>query len=462
MNHPQPPIQPPQLFDLEAEQAVLGSIIYRNDLLKEINLLLTPASFHAPAHQGIFQAMLELAKEEQPIDEVLLGDRLKAKGNLESCGGYAYLAELVDCVPASGNAAHYAGIVARYAQKRSIRGVVRDQLRRMDQGLIDPTTFLADLNRQAEGIVIAQGHAQSKSLKDLQVEMWPRLEKITKAGVPQGLMTCLPDLDEVLLGLDPGKLYVIAARPSMGKTALAGCLALAFSLRSAQPVPGLFISLEMSKDEMSDRFHGQMAKINSNSFRNGVFRAEDWDNLALAAEQLGQAPIYVDDRAYSIADIRSEAWFLDAELRQNGGQVLGYLIVDYLQLVKGTMPGQIREQEIAEISRSLKQLAKEMQIPVIALSQLNRSLEARKDKHPVLSDLRESGAIEQDADVVMFVYRDEVYDAESENKGLAELDIAKHRGGATGRVWLKYDGPTYRFLSLSNLQNQQSNAGAPW
>ncbi|MCP4757119.1 MAG: replicative DNA helicase, partial [Proteobacteria bacterium] len=416
--------------DFEGEQAVLGSIIEDNDILNDTANILSPNSFYTVAHQHIFQAMMELAEAGQPIDEVLLGDQLKSVKKLEEVGGYAYLAELLDCVPSSGNVVYYAKIIQEHASLRDLITISADIGRKSR----DPEQNISELLSEAESKIaeIATRSADRgySHIKEILASSFKRLEKISETpdeitGIPTGFI----DLDRLTSGLQSSDLLIVAARPSMGKTSFALNIASYVSTRTDIKGAILIFSLEMSKEQLALRLLTSESKVDSKKLRTGKLEQEDWDKLAMATDKLSVAQIYINDStAVSPYELVTICKQLDKELEHGVSLVL----VDYLQLMQGNRRNTPREQEIAEISRSLKGIAKELDIPVIALSQLNRALESRSDKRPQLSDLRESGAIEQDADIIMFIYKDEVYNEDSPDKGIAEIIISKHRNGPTG------------------------------
>lgn len=438
--------------DYEAEQAVLGSIIFDNGTIADIASILAPNSFHTEAHRHIYQAILELASNYQPMDEITLGDQLKALGKLEEIGGYTYLAELVECVPSSGNIAYYAKIIQEHALVRDLIATTTD----IDRKSRDPQQNISELLAEAENkiteIAIRSSQKNYSHIKEIFATNFARLEEISESkseitGIPTGFT----DLDRTTSGLQASDLIIIAARPSMGKTALALNIATYVATRTNKKGAIVFFTLEMSKEQFAMRILTAESKIDSKKMRSGNLEQDDWDKLAMAADKLSTAPIYINDISnltpYELITVCKQ---LNKELEYG----VSLVIVDYMQLMQSNKQKQSREQEIAEISRSLKGLAKDLNIPVIALSQLNRALENRSDKHPQLSDLRESGSIEQDADIILFIYRDEVYNKETEKKGIAEILISKHRNGPTGMVELAFVGKYTKFANLAKYAEQ--------
>ncbi len=439
------PKLPPQ--NLEAEQSVLGAILLENTAMAKAMELLTEDNFYRTAHRKIYQAMLELSELGEVIDQITLTERLKSQGELESVGGAAYLAELVQIVPTAANIKYHCKIVR---DKALLRGLITTSTDVVTKGY-DGMTSVDELLDFAERSVfsIAQGkmgqsftplHQVIKESLDLVDRLSKRKERVT--GVPTGYI----DLDDITAGLQPSDLVIIAGRPSMGKTSLALGFALHASIH-AQATVGIF-SLEMSNAQLVLRMLSSEAHVDSHALRTGRLQKEDWWRLAEAAGRLEQAKIFIDDTGeLSVQQMRGKARRLKAECG------LDLLIVDYLQLMQGRGDSESRQQEISDISRSLKALAKELNVPVVALSQLSRAVENRKPPIPMLADLRESGAIEQDADVVMFIYREEVYEPDSERKGIADILVRKHRNGPTGERNLHFQD---RFARFENLEKRDS------
>jgi replicative DNA helicase len=418
------PRLPPQ--NLEAEQSVLGAILLENSSMSKAMEVLTEEDFYKTAHRKIYLGMLDLSEHGEVIDQITLTEHLKGKGMLESVGGAAYLAELVQAVPTAANIRYHCKIVR---DKALLRGLIGTSTEVITRGY-DGTGSVDDLLDYAERSVfsLAQGklgrsftelkHAIMESLEFVNT-LFQRNEHIT--GVPTGFTK----LDELTAGLQPSDLIVIAGRPSMGKTSLVLGMAQHAAVHHKKVV-GIF-SLEMSKAQLVLRMLSSEARVDSHLLRIGKLQKADWVQLSEAASRLEHAKIFIDDMgSLTVQQMRGKARRLKAE------HGLDLLIVDYLQLVQGRSDAESRQQEISDISRSLKALAKELNVPVVALSQLSRAVESRNDKRPVLADLRESGAIEQDADVVMFIYRDEVYNPDTNDKGIAEILVRKHRNGPTG------------------------------
>ncbi|OGH01838.1 MAG: replicative DNA helicase [Candidatus Lambdaproteobacteria bacterium RIFOXYD1_FULL_56_27] len=438
--------------DFEAEQAVLGAILADNGCLTEVAALLTPLSFFSIAHQHIFGAMMEMLEADRAIDEYTLGNQLKSKSQLDSAGGYAYLAELALMRFSTANVQSYGKIVQEMSLLRELITTTTEiakKSRAPDQKIGE---LLAEAEAKIAEIATRSSDKSYAHIRDILPKTFETLERNSAHDKDvTGLPTGFADLDHKTSGLQPSDLIIVAARPAMGKTAFALNIAKYVATRSEAPGATLVFSLEMSKEQLVTRLLSAEAKVDSEKLRSGNLEAEDWDKLAMATDLLSGRNIYINDTpamsCYEVATVSKQ-------LHKEFPQGVSLVIVDYLQLMKGSRPNQPREQEISEISRSLKGLAKELQVPVIALSQLNRALESRTNKRPQLSDLRESGAIEQDADLIMFIYRDEVYDEDSKDKGIAEIIIGKHRNGSTGTLKLVFTG---RYTTFSNLSLREAD-----
>lgn len=438
------PRLPPQ--NLEAEQSVLGAILLDNTAMAKAMEIIVDEDFYRTAHRKVYQGMLELSDRGEVIDHITLTECLKARSELEAVGGAAYLAELVQVVASAANVRYHSKIVR---EKALLRGLIHTSTEVITRGY-DGTTAVDELLDFAERSVfsIAQGKLDRsftpvnqiiKESLDVVDRLSKRKERVT--GVPTGYY----DLDDITAGLQASDLIVIAGRPSMGKTSLALGMAQHAALQ-AGAVVGIF-SLEMSKPQLVLRMLSSEARVDSHALRTGRLQKEDWWRLAEAAGRLEQAPIFIDDSgALTVQQMRGKARRLKAE------KGLELLIVDYLQLMQGRSDAESRQQEISDISRSLKALAKELNVPVIALSQLSRAVENRKPPIPMLADLRESGAIEQDADVVMFIYREEVYEQNTERKGIADILVSKHRNGPIGKKELFFHDRFAKFESLENRE----------
>ncbi|MGQ0849605.1 MAG: replicative DNA helicase [Actinomycetota bacterium] len=409
----------------EAEESVLGALLLSADSANEVMDRIDPDDFYVPAHQAIFEAMRLLYNSNQPIDAVTVSEELRRRSELDKIGGITYLTGLVDMVPSASNIDYYAEIVEEHGLRRSLikaGSTVTDLAFRTDDEI---AAVLDRAEQQVLGIAekrASQGMIELGPLFNLALE---EIEALEGRGDVTGLATGFRDLDKALGGLHPANLVVIAARPSMGKSALALNIATNVAL-AGQPV-ALF-SLEMAKEEIVQRIICAVGRVDSSLLRTGQVDTRAWERMVSACSKMFRAPIYVDDSSVvNVTDVRAKCRRLQ---RAHG---LGLVVVDYLQLMSGATR-ENRQQEIAEISRGLKNLAAELRVPIIAVSQLNRGVENREDKRPRLSDLRESGALEQDSDIVMFIYRQEYYSDEPEHKGVAQVNIAKHRAGATGSV----------------------------
>ncbi|MBG3875842.1 replicative DNA helicase [Desulfovibrio oxamicus] len=418
----------------EAEQAVLGGILLRNSVLHSVVDTLRPEDFYLPAHQQIYDACLELYRRNAPIDLVTMAEYLQSQSRLEGVGGAVYLAELAQSTISAANAEHYSTIVRDKSLLRSLIGAGSEII----SNCYDASREVQKLLDESEQAVFAISERVSgkmfRSAKELVNKVFEDLVKrCDRKEVVTGVTTGFVQLDQMTSGLQPSDLIIVAARPSMGKTAFA----LNMCLRAAvnQNTPVAVYSLEMSMEQLVMRMLCSLGKVDLSKVRKGFLDDEDWQRLYHAADVLSQAPVYIDDTpAITTLELRARTRRLKAE------RGVGLVMVDYLQLMRSARRVDSRELEISEISRSLKALAKELYIPVIALSQLNRKVEERTNKRPMLSDLRESGAIEQDADVIMFIYRDDAYNKRDDNprKGIAEIIIGKQRNGPVGVAELAY------------------------
>ena len=428
--------------DIDAEQAVLGSMLTDKDAVAEAIETLKEEDFYRDDNKAIFEAVLNLYSKSEPVDIITLKDELESMGKFEQVGGFEYLANLPDKVPTTANVQKYIKIVE---EKSLLRNLIKTANEIIDLGY-SSTEDVEDIMDNAERKIfdIMQRKSQKgyTPIKDVLVESFTKLEELYNrkqhiTGVPTGFV----ELDYKTAGLHGSELILVAARPAMGKTAFALNIAANAALRGNVPVA--IFSLEMSKDQLVNRILCGEAMVDSNKVRTGKLEEDDWVKLAGAIGPLSEAEIYIDDTpGISIMEIRTKCRKLKMEKN------IGLVVIDYLQLVQGSNKRSgSREQEISEISRSLKILAKEINVPVIALSQLSRAVEQRPDHRPMLSDLRESGAIEQDADIVMFLYRDDYYNKESEKKDIAEVIIAKQRGGSTGTVELLWMGNYTKFVN---------------
>ncbi|MGA7826090.1 MAG: replicative DNA helicase [Geobacteraceae bacterium] len=431
---------PPQ--SIEAEMSILGGVLLDNEAINRVLDILVPEDFYRESHRKIMRAMIELNEHREPCDLITLTTILKKRGELEEVGGAPYLTTLVDYVPTAANIAYYSKIVKEKAISRNLISaateIVTDGYD--DQAEIDELLDKAQkvIFQISENRINTPYFALSQILKDSIKyigELYEKKESVT--GVPTGFI----DLDQKTAGFQRGDLIIIAGRPSMGKTAFALNIAQYAAVHAEPCYPVVVFSLEMSKEQLVTRLLCSEARVDASRLRTGHLVEGDWDKIMRGADRLHEAKIFIDDTpAISVMEMRAKARRLKAE------HGIGMIVVDYLQLMRGGASPESRQQEISEISRSLKALAKELSVPVVALSQLNRGLESRTDKRPIMSDLRESGAIEQDADIIMFVYRDEVYNKENPDvKGRAEIIIGKQRNGPIGTVDLTFLGEFTRF-----------------
>ena len=428
--------------DIDAEQAVLGSMLTDREAVNAAIEVLKEEAFYREDNRAIYQAIVNLYNKSEPIDIITLKDELESMGKFEQVGGFDYLASLPDKVPTTANVQKYIKIVE---EKSILRNLIKTANEIIELGY-DPAEDVEDIMDGAEKRIFDLMQSKNQKgytpIKDVLVESFTKLEELYNrkqhiTGVPTGFA----ELDYKTAGLHGSELILIAARPAMGKTAFALNLATNAALRGNAPVA--IFSLEMSKDQLVNRILCSEAMVDSNKVRTGKLGEDDWVKLAGAIGPLSEAEIYIDDTpGISVTEIRTKCRKLSID------KGIGLVVIDYLQLVQGSKRAGSREQEIAEISRSLKILAKEINVPVIALSQLSRAVEQRPDHRPMLSDLRESGSIELDADIVMFLYRDDYYNKESEKKDIAEVIIAKQRGGQTGTVELLWMGQYTKFVNL--------------
>jgi len=427
---------------IEAEQAVLGCMLLDADVIPTVTELIRSEDFYRDDHREICEAILDITERAGPVDIITVSEQLQMRGTLEAVGGLDYLASITASVPTTANARHYAKIVEEKSLLRK---------------LLKASSEIASMCYEAEGEAVSVLDSAEKCIfdimqkrstqgfthiKDVLLDTFNRLEELYNSksyitGVPTGFT----DLDLKTAGLQNSDLILIAARPGMGKTAMA--LNIAQYAAVQKHIPVAIFNLEMSKDQLVNRMLSSEVMVDSQKMRTGKLDDEDWNKIAKALAPLSEAPIYIDDTpGISVMDIRAKCRRL--KLEKN----LGLVVIDYLQLMQGRGHAENRQQEVSEISRSLKILAKELNVPVVTMSQLSRGPESRTDHRPMLSDLRESGAIEQDADIVMFLYRDDYYNPDTEKKNIAEVIIAKHRNGSTGTVELRWFGEYTKFANL--------------
>ncbi|RDV84593.1 replicative DNA helicase [Ammonifex thiophilus] len=430
--------------NVSAEQALLGSIFLDPETLSRVEELVRPEDFYEEAHRAIYEAMLELEEKSLPIDLITVTEHLRREGKLEKAGGAAYVASLVDVVPTAAHAEHYAKLVR---DKALLRSLVEVATRIRDLGLEeagDARQLLSEAERWLAELSAAEVESSFVALSEVLEAVLQHLEESYRyRGKKLGLPTGFEELDGLLSGLWPQDLIILASRPGMGKTSLALSISLNVAREVALPVG--FFSLEMSREQLIQRLLAAEARVDHRRVRTAEFTDEDWVRLSQAAARLAPLPLYIDDTpGLSVRDLRARARRLKA---QAGG--LGLVVVDYLQLVQPPRRMENRQQEIAFVSRSLKHLAKELNCPVLALSQLSRAPETRQDKRPQLSDLRESGSLEQDADVVMFIYREDYYRPDTDKPGVAEIIVAKQRNGPTGTAELAFLREYTCFVTLA-------------
>jgi len=436
-------IVPPQ--NLEAEESVLGAMLLSPTAVGTVSEILDASDFYRESHAKIYRANLALWAKGEPVDAITLADELDSRSELEAVGGAAKVAELAALVPSTSNVEHYARIVKEMA---TLRGLVRtgQEITRLGQERPGEVTDLVD---RAEQMVFELGQQRVTSdfshIETLLKESFERISQLVELGVEvTGCPSGFRELDLLTSGFQPGNLVILAARPSMGKSALGLCVAANLAVRHGVPV-ALF-TLEMSKAEVTQRLMCSEGKVESQRLRTGRLAPEDWPRLTTACVRLMKAPIYVDDTgSTTMMELRSKARRLKSR-----EPALGLIVVDYLQLMTSGSSAENRVQEVSQISRALKVLARDLDVPILAMSQLSRAVEQRQDKRPLLSDLRESGSLEQDSDLVFFVYRDEYYlGEESDQQGIAEVILAKHRNGPTGTVKLSFLRRYAKFADLA-------------
>jgi len=444
--------------NLDAEASILGGILLRNDVLTQLDRL-EVEDFYSEKHKVVWRAVRTLESTGKPIDIVTLEDEIERNGRLDAIGGVSFLADLALRVPTPDNVIHYAEIVADKAQARRLAVVASE----VNEKVYELDIEVSEYMDWAEGKVFEVTQKKEKSgpepIKSLIKKVFGSLdERFASEGGITGVATGFTDLDAKTAGLQPTELIILAARPAMGKTSFA--LSLAQNAAVGGGWPCLVFSLEMSATQLAERLLCSEARVDSSALRRGQLSRQDMTNLTYAANTLSKAPIFIDDSpALSIREVRARSRRFRADKALFTTKKTGLIVVDYLQLMRGSGANKngSREQEISEISRGLKSLAKEVECPVLALSQLSRAVESRTDKRPQLSDLRESGAIEQDADVVLFIYRDEVYNKENptredgtDGRGVAEIILGKNRHGAIGTVETRFEGRFTRFENLSH------------
>lgn len=441
---------PPQ--NIEAEQAVLGAIFLEPWALTMAAELVLPDDFYRAAHQKIFNCILNLSDRGEPIDIVTVTAELANLKLLEEVGGVSYLSDLANSVPTAANIEYYAKIVE---EKSILRRLIRTATSIAQEGYSREDEVAGLLNEAEKQILEVSQRKNSgvfQNIKDVLVKTYDNIETLhNRKGEITGIETGFTELDRMTAGFQRNDLIIIAARPSVGKTAFALNIAQNVAVKARENVA--IFSLEMGAEQLVMRMLCAEGNINAQNLRTGQLTAEDWSKLTMAMGSLSNAGIYIDDTpGIRVSEIRSKC----RRLKQESG--LGMILIDYLQLIQGSgrNGGENRQQEVSEISRSLKALARELQVPVIALSQLSRGVEQRQDKRPMMSDIRESGSIEQDADIVGFLYRDDYYDKESENKNIIEIILAKQRNGPVGTVSLAFVKEYNKFVNLERRFDDES------
>jgi len=432
--------------NIEAEQSVLGSMLLDKDAIPTVTEILKSEDFYRDDHKEIFAAIMELFDKAEPIDLITVSDQLRLRGTLEAVGGLEYLTTIANSIPTTANVKYYAKIVE---EKSIIRKLIKASSEIINMGYegTEEATYILDKAEKYIFDISQKRNLQGIShIKSVLIDTFNRLEELyNNKGHITGIPTGFTDLDMKTAGLQNSDLILVAARPAMGKSAFALNIAQYAAVHSQIPVA--IFNLEMSKEQLVNRLLCSEVMIDSQKMRTGKLDDEDWQKMARAIGPLSEAPIYIDDTpGCTVTEIRAKCRRLKLE------KGLGLVVIDYLQLMQGRGKSESRQQEISEISRSLKLLAKELNVPIIALSQLSRAPEARTDHRPILSDLRESGAIEQDADIVMFLYRDDYYNPDSDKKNIAEVIIAKHRSGSTGTVELRWMGEYTKFANLEKYR----------
>ncbi|HMM22628.1 MAG TPA: replicative DNA helicase [Selenomonadales bacterium] len=434
---------PPQ--NIEAEQAVLGSMLIEREAISRVAEILRPEDFYREAHRLIYNAIQQLFNKSEAVDLITLTEHLRREDKLEAVGGISYVTSLANSMPTAANVAYHARIVEEKALLRQLI-TAATHIAGMGYEANDDVVNILD---QAEKTILEVSHrkvtGEFAPIKTIIIDAFSKIEQLyaSKGGIT-GLSSGFKDLDRLTAGLQPSDLILIAARPSMGKTAFVLNIAQHVAVKEKKAVA--VFSLEMSKEQLVQRMLCCEAPIDAQRLRIGELQDNDWKNLVRAAERLSAAPIFIDDTpGITVAEMRSKARRLKAE------SDLKLVVIDYLQLMSGSgnNKGENRQQEISEISRSLKSLARELNVPVIALSQLSRSVESRQSKKPMLSDLRESGSLEQDADIVAFLYREDYYNPETEFKNITEVIIAKHRNGPVDTIQLYFHKAFTKFADLS-------------
>ena len=442
--------------DLIAEQSVLGSVFISPEKLIAVREYIDPEDFYKYAHRVIFKAMISLSDQNDAIDATTVRAILDNQGDLQNIGGISYLVELVNSVPTSANAEYYAKIVAEKAMLRRIISRLTEAVNQAYEGAINSEDIISGAEKALIDINERSNRSGFRKISDVLAVNYENLEVRSQQTTDvTGLATCFRDLDKITTGLHPDQLIILAARPAVGKTAFVLNIAQNVGTKMNRPVA--IFSLEMGAESLVDRMLASEGMVDAHNLRTGQLTEQDWQNITLAQGTLADAPIYIDDTpGIKVTEIRARARKLDQELEEG----LGLIVIDYLQLITGTRP-ENRQQEVSDISRQLKILAKELGVPVIALSQLSRGVEQRQDKRPVLSDIRESGSIEQDADIVAFLYREDYYDRGDKDEGqeqlvdnTIEVILEKNRAGARGTVKLMFQKEYNKFSSIAQFEER--------
>ncbi len=442
---PLPERVPPQ--NIEAEQSVLGAMLIKKEAITQAQELLRPDDFYREAHRIVFETMLELAGDNEAVDLVTLTEALRKKEMLEKVGGISFITALANYVPTAANIVYHAQIVKEKSELRHLIDAATEIASAAYEATDDVKDIMDDAEKKILAVAANQTGGAFEPIRNIVIDTVGRVETLYEnQGGLTGISTGFRDLDRDTSGLQKSDLILVAARPSMGKTAFTLNIATYAALHGHTVA---FFSLEMSKEQLVQRMLCSEGGIDSQRLRTGQLEDADWDRLINTADRISKASIYIDDTAgINVMDLRSKARRLKAE------HGLDLIVIDYLQLMQGRARSSSdnRQQEISEISRSLKALARELDVPVVALSQLSRSVESRTVKKPMLSDLRESGSLEQDADIVMFLYREDYYDQETERKNITEVIIAKHRNGPIGTIELFFQKEFTKFRDLSRME----------
>ncbi|MCB4935084.1 replicative DNA helicase [Streptococcus mutans] len=442
--------------DLIAEQSVLGSVFISPEKLIAVREYIDPEDFYKYAHRVIFKAMISLSDQNDAIDATTVRAILDNQGDLQNIGGISYLVELVNSVPTSANAEYYAKIVAEKAMLRRIISRLTEAVNQAYEGAINSEDIISGAEKALIDVNERSNRSGFRKISDVLAVNYENLEvRSQQITDVTGLATGFRDLDKITTGLHPDQLIILAARPAVGKTAFVLNIAQNVGTKMNRPVA--IFSLEMGAESLVDRMLASEGMVDAHNLRTGQLTEQDWQNITLAQGTLADAPIYIDDTpGIKVTEIRARARKLDQELEKG----LGLIVIDYLQLITGTRP-ENRQQEVSDISRQLKILAKELGVPVIALSQLSRGVEQRQDKRPVLSDIRESGSIEQDADIVAFLYREDYYDRGDKDEGqeqlvdnTIEVILEKNRAGARGTVKLMFQKEYNKFSSIAQFEER--------